>query len=191
MRYACCLCSFLLMLQSAYAQKITGRVISVSNELLPFSSIVIKGSSIGVSANIQGDYSIELKPGKYTLVCQHVGYKKAEQDIVVDDKDQVVNFVMQTQQYHLTDVVVRSGGEDPAYEIIRRAIQKRPEHEKELKEFQCNVYIKGDLRLRNFPTYFLGQKVDFEDGDSSKKKIIFLSETLARYSVQQPNHSKM
>ena len=191
MRNACVLIFCFCFIPSLYAQKITGKVVSLNNEVLSFASIVIQGTPAGVSANAQGVYSIELKPGKYTLACQYIGYKKAEQEIVVEDKDQVVNFVMQTQQYHLTDVVVHSGGVDPAYEIIRKVIQKRPAHEKELKKFLCSVYIKGDLRLRNFPSYFLGKKIDFEDGNSDKNKILLLSETLARYSFQQPNYSKL
>ncbi|MFZ8310654.1 DUF5686 family protein, partial [Staphylococcus aureus] len=45
------------------------------------------------------------------------------------------------------------------------------------------VYIKGQLQLRNYPKNFMGEKVDFEDGDTSKRKMIFLSETMANYSV--------
>ena len=33
----------------------------------------------------------------------------------------------------------------------------------------------------------MGQKVDFEDGDTSKRKILLLSETVAKYSVNEPN----
>ncbi len=47
------------------------------------------------------------------------------------------------------------------------------------------------MRLRNFPKSFMGQKVDFEDGDTSKKKILYLYENLAKYTVQKPNKSKV
>jgi hypothetical protein len=35
------------------------------------------------------------------------------------------------------------------------------------------VYLKGQLQLRNYPKKFMGQTVDFEDGDTSKKKMLF------------------
>ncbi|MBS1935629.1 MAG: hypothetical protein JST96_16635, partial [Bacteroidetes bacterium] len=81
--------------------------------------------------------------------------------------------------------------EDPAYEIIRQAIKKREYYLNQLDRFQCDVYIKGQLKLRNYPKKFFGQKVDFEDGDTSKKKMVYLSETVATYSVQKPNKSKV
>ena len=37
----------------------------------------------------------------------------------------------------------------------------------------------------------MGQKVDFEDNDTSKQKTMFLSETIASYSVQKPDKRKI
>jgi hypothetical protein len=45
------------------------------------------------------------------------------------------------------------------------------------------VYLKGQLQLRDYPTKFLGKKVDFEDGDTSKQKMLYLTENIAKYSV--------
>ena len=44
------------------------------NKPLAFSSILLKGTTKGVSANKNGYYSISLDPGEYTLVCQFVGF---------------------------------------------------------------------------------------------------------------------
>jgi len=182
-------CTYLLLLivipQLLQAQRITGKITGEAHQPLSFSSVSIKGSGSGVSANAQGEYVIEVKPGKYTLVCQHVGYQKQEQVIEVGSGNHTVDFVLALQQYQLNQVTVKAGGEDPAYAIIRKAIKKRPDYENELRQFQCEVYIKGQLRLRDFPKKFLGQKVDFEDGDTSKKKILFLSESVSKYSVDK------
>ena len=43
----------------------------------------------------------------------------------------------------------------------------------EIKKFECEVYIKGQMQLRDYPKKFMGEKVDFEDGDTSKKKMLF------------------
>ncbi|MBI3139420.1 MAG: hypothetical protein HYZ15_12650, partial [Sphingobacteriales bacterium] len=61
----------------------------------------------------------------------------------------------------------------------------------QLDRFQCEVYTKGQLRLRNYPKKILGQKVDFEDGDTSKKKMIYLSETVSVYTVDKPGKTKV
>src|SRR5690606_28781995 len=57
--------------------------------------------------------------------------------------------------------------------------------------FQCEVYTKGQMRLRDYPKKLLGQKVDFEDGDTSKRKLIYLSETISNYYVDKPDKEKI
>lgn len=176
---------------SVYSATISGTIKEKNGTVLPFSSILIKGTTQGVSANSKGLYSVQLEPGEYTLVCQYIGHKTAEKKIKVGRSDQSVDFELEEQQYNLKDVVVKSGGEDPAYAIIRKAIEKRQEHLKEIKRFQCEVYIKGQMQLRSYPKSIMGKKVDFEDGDTSKRKMIFLSETIAKYSVQLPEKEKV
>ena len=181
------LCLLIILSVQSFSQKITGTVKGYFDEPLSFASIIVKGSSVGVSANDSGKFSISLQPGIYTLQCEHVGYTSDEKQIVISQNDTDIDFKLQTVQYHLQDVVVRSGSKDPAYEIIKKTIALRAEHAIELKKFQCRVYIKGLLQLRHYPKRFMGNDVDFGDADTSQKKIIFLSETVAKYSVQRPN----
>ena len=62
----------------SFSQKIKGVVSDNNGNILPFSSIFIKENNKGTNANSEGKYSLKLEPGQYTLVCQHVGYKKEE-----------------------------------------------------------------------------------------------------------------
>lgn len=182
---------FILAGKSAQAVTVSGTIRDNKGAVLAFSSVLVKGTTQGVTANSKGAYSLVLEPGEYTLVCQYISHKTAEKKIRITKLDQVVDFELEEQQYNLKDVTVKSGAEDPAYAIIRNAIEKREQHLKEIKKFQCEVYIKGQMQLRSFPKSFLGRKIDFEDGDSSKRKMIFLSETVARYSVQEPEKQKV
>lgn len=179
---SCLLLLFCCIQSLAIAGLVKGKVTDKNGVPLPFASITIKGTTSGTTANARADYSLTLSNGTYTLVCQHVGHKAIEKKIKVNNAEEVVNFEMEDQEYNLKDVTVQSGGEDPAYEIIRNAIKKRPDYVDELKKFECNVYIKGQMQLRAYPKKFFGQKVDFEDGDTSQRKMIFLSETVAKYS---------
>ncbi len=176
---------------SVFSATISGTIKDKNGTLLPFSSVLIKGTTQGVSANSRGVYSVQLQPGEYTLVCQYIGHKTVEKKLRVGKEDETIDFELEAQQYNLKEVEVKAGGEDPAYAIIRKAIEKRDEHLKEIKKFQCEVYIKGQMQLRNYPKSFFGQKIDFEDGDTSKRKMIFLSETVAKYSVQLPEKHKV
>ena len=169
-----------------YAGKLSGTISDNKKQPLAFSSVLVKGTLQGTTANNVGKYLISLRPGEYTIVVQHIGYKSLEKKIVVGKDDQIVNFELQEQQYDLGTVIIKKG-EDPAYGIIRNAIKKRSYYETEIKRFSTDVYLKGQMKLRDSPKKFMGQTVDFEDGDTSKKRMIFLSETVAKYSVEEPN----
>ena len=113
-----------------------------------------------------------------------------EKVIVCGVEDIVVNFKLEIQEVTLTPVVVTSG-EDPAYDIIRNAIKKRAYYLGQMDKFQCEVYTKGQLKVRSYPKSFFGRKINLEDGDTSKQKMLYLSETIAKYSVNRPQKEKI
>src|SRR5579871_548912 len=176
-----------ILCSTSFAGRISGTITDDKGNILPYASILVKGTSRGTTANNEGKYFLNLDPGSYTIICQYVGYERKEKKITIESENMVVDFQLSLQQLSLAEVVVKPGGEDPAYEIIRQAIKKRTYYLNQLDKFQCEVYIKGQLRLRNYPKSFFGQKVDFEDGDTSKKKMVYLSETVARYTFQKPD----
>lgn len=176
---------------NAFAGRISGIITDAKGQPLPFASILVKGTTIGTTANNEGKYFLQLDPGAYTIVAQYVGYQRQEKQIDLGNANTTLDFQLELQDLSLKEVVVKPGAEDPAYEIIRNAIKKRPYYLNQLDKFQCEVYIKGLFKLRDFPRKFMGEEVDFEDGDTSKKKIIYLSETIASYSVIKPNKSRI
>ncbi|HXB43484.1 MAG TPA: DUF5686 family protein, partial [Puia sp.] len=173
-----------------FAGKVSGTVTDDKGHPLPFASVLVKRTSRGTTANNEGKYFLHLDSGTYTIVCQYVGYERKEKNITIGSENAVLDFQLSLQQLSLAAVVVKPGAEDPAYEIIRNAIKKRTYYLNQIDKFQCEVYIKGQLRLRNYPNKIFGQKVDFEDGDTSKRKMVYLSETVARYSAQKPSKTK-
>ncbi len=181
---------------TASAQKIEGTVYDDERKILPFASVLVKGTSLGVSANNQGKFSIALSPGNYTLICRHVGYATQEKSVMLATQNVTLNFSLSIQKLILKEIIIKKGGEDPAYEIIRQAIKKRPFYEKQVKAFEAEVYIKGIIKLRKLPQKVLGKKIPDEDRnnmalDSSGKGIIYLSESVTKVSMQQPDKVKL
>ena len=177
------------------AQKIYGTVFSERGDLLPYASITVKGSSIGASANNRANFSFSLPAGTYTLVCQHIGYAAAEKTITVS-KETEVTFILTPQKLLMKEVVIKTGSEDPAYEIIRQAIKKRPYYHSQVDGFTSDIYTKDLIKLRNLPSKILGRKIPEEDRsdlqlDSSGKGIIYLSESVAKVNIQLPDKFKM
>jgi len=186
---------FLLVTFIASAQKISGTVKDTEGRILPFASILVKGTPLGVTANNQGEFSITLSPGNYVLDCRYVGYASQEKRIILGTKNETVNFVLTLQKLTLKEVKIKQGGEDPAYEIIRQAIKKRSFYANQVKSFQAELYIKGMISLINLPDKFMGKKIPKEDKDqmgldSSGKGIIYLSESVSKLSAQEPGKFK-
>jgi len=178
------------------AQKINGTVKDTEGHILPFATILVKGTPSGVTANNRGEYSISLLPGKYSLDCRYVGYASQEKQVVLGAENETVNFVLPIQQLTLKEVIIKEGSEDPAYAVIRQAIKKRRFYQTQVKAFQAQVYIKGIIKLRNLPQRILGQKIPEEDKkymglDSSGKGIIYLSESVTKVSAQEPDKFKL
>lgn len=183
---------FIFYAQLLSAQKVRGKVVTINGELLPYASISIKGTTKGTTTNSQGQYSLNLSPGQYTLVCQYVNYKKEEKSITVSDNDNELNFVLGVQELTLGEVIVKKG-EDPAYEIIRKAIKKRAYYNNQVDSFAVDVYIKGLVRSRGMPQKIFGKKIEHEEDeglDSMGKGILFLSETMTKVSFVKPGKIK-
>jgi len=183
---------------SAFCQQVTlsGKITDAHNKPIPFSSVYVKNTTIGTSANSDGEYTLQLKPGTYEVRYGSVGYKQ-ENRVVQLTADKQVNIVLQTESYQLTDVAISATGENPAYAIIRKAIKKRKQHLEEVKAYNCDVYIKGVQKLLAAPKKFIGvdiQKATSEAGlDSNRRGIIYLSESQSKYSFEQPDrvHEEM
>ena len=195
MRKFLLLLSIIISLHSS-AQKIHGIIFNDKGDLLPYSSVTIKGTSIGASANNRAKYTIAVKPGTYTVVCQHIGFATQEKSVTVKDQDEELMFFLNEQKLVLKEVIVKSGGEDPAYEIIRQAIKKRPEYNKEVNAFTCDLYTKDMIKLRRLPKRILGQKIPDEDRkdmglDTTGVGIIYLSESIAKVAAQKPGKFKL
>jgi len=175
---------------------ISGKITDENNKAIPFASVYIKNTTRGTSANGEGEYILQLKPGVYEVQYKAVGYKQESRKLDVT-ANQVINITLKTETYQLNDVTVTSGGEDPAYAIIRKAIKKRKEHLNEVNAYTCGVYIKGLQKLLGAPKKFMGfdvQKFARENGlDSNRKGIIYLSESESKYSFKRPDdvHEEM
>ena len=187
---------WLSILQLTFAGKITGIVTDSKGNILPYASILVKGTSRGTTTNNQGRYFLDLEPGSYTVICQYVGYARQEKKVEIQDQTINLNFELALQTTTMKEVVVRPGGEDPAYEIIRHAIKKRKDYVSPLDSFTCEAYIKTLLKTRKLPGKIFGKKLEDQDRrqmgvDSVGRGIIYLSESLTKVAFKKPDKIKL
>ena len=81
---------------------IRGVTKSTSGEILPFSTVYIKGTTNGTTSNSEGSFFLKTPPGKHTIVAQHVGYKVYEKEIDLSEGQSVrFDFELQEQALRL------------------------------------------------------------------------------------------
>lgn len=184
---------FVFLFYYGHASMIRGHVSNEQQAALPFASVFVKGTTTGTTTNAAGQYQLDLPAGSYILVCQYMGYRKTEKQVTVGADAQTIDFVLAPLSLQIKEVIVKSGGEDPAYAIIRQAIKKRDFYRHQVSEYTCNDYIKGIFKLRDVPDKVLGKKVDKNDlgVDSTGKGVLFLSESMTKVAFKEPDKIKV
>lgn len=96
-------------IQSFYAQTtVTGKITDAQDgQPLPGVNVIVKGTSIGVSSDFDGNYSIELSDSNVVLVFSFIGY--ADKEISVNGKS-VINVALEQSAESLDEVVVTALG---------------------------------------------------------------------------------
>ncbi|MBQ5619308.1 MAG: carboxypeptidase-like regulatory domain-containing protein, partial [Alistipes sp.] len=102
--------SYMAMAQSRGTDaNIHGHVIHAqTREHIPFVTITIKGTTIGVVADASGHFFLKNLPvGEHTIVAESIGLKSVEQSVTMQTGKSIeVNFMMEDQTETMDEVVV-------------------------------------------------------------------------------------
>ena len=93
---------------SLFAQQFTlsGVVTDATNgDKLIGANVYIPDLSIGAATNENGEYSISVAPGKYSITCSYIGFDRIDQEIDVN-ADITLNFSMKEYQFTLSVTVL-------------------------------------------------------------------------------------
>jgi hypothetical protein len=180
-------CSLLLSLQCIGAS-LKGRVTDEKGQTIPFVAIYVDGTTQGTTSNIDGDYTLELKPGNYKIDFNLIGYELHTENVIIADDNVTLNVTMKFSGVQEQGIVVYSNKEDPAYAIIRNAIKKRKYYLEQVNSYSCDVYIKGLQRVIKHPKKIFGMEVDMGGADSTG--IIYLSESVSKFNFKQTDKVK-
>lgn len=94
---------------NAQKGKITGRVYDqINNESLPFATVIIEGTKIGATTDVDGNYTLEVEPGLYNIQASFVGYvTKTEFEIQVAlSQPSFINFPLEENTSKLDEVEI-------------------------------------------------------------------------------------
>jgi hypothetical protein len=96
---------------SATAQTILkGKVTDAQENPIPGANIYLLNSSIGVSTNVQGEFTLSTtEVGQHTVVVSSIGYETLRQSLLLDGKESEMNFKLRETTSELNEVVVTAG----------------------------------------------------------------------------------
>lgn len=187
----------------AQVTRITGKVTdALTNEPIPFASVVFKGTTIGVSTNIDGVYTLETETPKDSLTAQFLGYIPVSLPLRKGQATQTINFLLKTNKVELKEATIYAG-ENPANIIIKKVIANRDKNNSDnLDSYQFESYNKLEFDLTNITDKFKNRKLfkpfafifDNIDSTTTNEKPflpVFITETLSdRYLKNNPRDKR-
>ncbi len=174
---------FLFLSNFLFAGGINGIITDTNGNPIPYATIYVKELGTGTTSNVEGNYVYRLSAGVYNVTFQTIGYETVVKRINVSNAFVTTNIILKEQTYELAQVEVTSGGRDPAYTIMRKAIAKAKFHINQLDAYTAQVYIKGSGRLIDSP-FFLRKMIAKEGVDST---FAFTSESVNEVTYTRPN----
>ena len=81
----------------------------MNGEALPFANVVIKGTSMGATTDIEGKYAIEVPAGEHTIVFSFLGYESKEVKFsIAQGENKKINETLGTGSVTIEDVVIKA-----------------------------------------------------------------------------------
>ncbi len=176
------LSGLILSTENVMATYVYGKVTDQKGEPLSYADVLVKGTKKGTATNTKGFYELDLKSGHHTLIFRYTGYKSAVKQIKAGEKPHELNVSLEKQTYDMEPVTVTD--KDPAYRVIRNAIERKSRFRKEVSQYRCKVYTKAKMKADTLS----GSSII--DSSALPKGYLYLSESVSRLSYQYPDQFK-
>lgn len=166
--------------------EIKGKVLNKETQSgLSFANIRIDKTGKGTASNFDGDFILKLDKGEYVLICSYIGFKSDTIRIEIKNNTEI-NFELKPIQIKLSEVTV-TPQENPAIEIIKKAIESKKNQLKILKDYKYSAYTKGIIKTTR---ELIGGNYTLSTNDTGKLKITGILENESRGFYKAPNNFK-
>lgn len=158
-----------------------GKVTSEQGEPLAFANVYLQGTTEGTTTNKAGRYKLKLPADEYTVVFQFMGHQQKSKTISLEEGEQrTLNVTLSKRAYETEAVTVT--GKDPAYRIIKNAIEHRDKYRKAVKSYECKLYTKGTIKLDS------AKESAMVDSGQLPPGYVYFSETVSELKYRYPDN---
>ncbi|MBI5648483.1 MAG: carboxypeptidase-like regulatory domain-containing protein [Ignavibacteriae bacterium] len=124
---------------------------------LPFTHVLILGSSKGTTSDLEGRFVLPLDTSAHRLRFSRVGYSSVTMQIHPGDTLSDMRIMLRQTAIKMRGVTV-TAGEDPAVPIIRKAIEKKRLLEQRLFNYAATTHTKTVLRILSLDDREAGER---------------------------------
>jgi hypothetical protein len=150
MRISRSLCVFVMLfivgaVRAQQAVPVTGKVIDAdTREPVPGALIHIRTPPLRVYSTAEGDFTLSLPPGSYSIRISSLGYRKL--DTIITPGSSPITFALSATSIPLKNVQVT--GTLDGNLIVRHAIQRKEENNAKVGSIEGLLYSKFNLQLQ-------------------------------------------
>ena len=161
----------------------------ITGEPLSYSSIRIEGTARGTTSNSEGAYEFRLNKGNYRFIASYIGF--ASDTISVSlNTDKKADFKLDPKGVNLAEVTVLPE-DNPANEVIRRAIIAKNERNKYLNDYSFRAYTKGLIKTtKDFNAKGRRLTASISEKDTAQLKITGIIENESMGYFKKPDKYK-
>lgn len=143
----------------AQSTRVRGKITDAkTGEPLPLVNVVFKGSTIGVTTDFDGMYTLETREAVEELQASFVGYEFQTRKVNPGSYN-TIDFKLQPLTFNLEEIHV-TPGENPAHAILRKvSAHKKKNSPDRIPAYFCNTYTKMELDLTNMKPGFKNKKL--------------------------------
>ncbi len=161
-----------------------------TSQPLSFANIRVANSTLGSAANVAGEYEIKMQSGTYKLIASFIGYYSDTLEVNLNQNISNFNFSLLQTKVDLQEIVIKPG-ENPAIEIIRKAIENRKIRNQKLLNYEVEAYTKGLIRtIEDISAGDNSIGVGLGGSDTTELIISGILENHSRNYFEQPNQFK-
>jgi len=189
---------FLFFLLIIISKQIFPQTFSVTGKIkdketgvsLSYANVRVLNSSMGTASNFEGEYEIKLPEGEYQLISSYIGYKTDTLYINLKSDLKDLDFKLIQTDVTLPEIVIYPG-ENPALEIIKKAIERKRERDEKIFSYEFEAYTKGIIRAPEDVTAGSNTvSISIGDAEDQELKIAGIIENESKGYFQKPDNYK-
>ncbi|RLC75110.1 MAG: hypothetical protein DRI61_15470, partial [Chloroflexi bacterium] len=177
---------------TTFAQQfsVSGKITSTELAELSYANVRVMNTNLGTAANVEGEYDLKLQAGNYFLIASYIGYYSDTIFVELNRNINGLDFFLQQAKLTLADVVIKPG-ENPALDIIRKAIEEKKKRNEQLISYEFEAYTKGIVRTEeDFSTKGNSVGLGIGSDDSTELKITGILENKSKGFYKKPDNYK-